>query len=162
MYVCRNKKWDSVWIALVLLTLKRKRNPRNEQSVPASEHYTAAFSVDLRHERIWNKRDSREGVAGVCRKTIELALLFFVCLFVTDTSFPYIRLDCFTYIMQVFTYIMPVKCVPIKAIMCCCSNGVLALRTYARPHATCCYQNPFDVTIWWREFSNEPQISIIT
>ena len=160
--MCRNKKWDSVWIALVLLTLKRKRNPRNERSVPASEHYTAAFSVDLRHERIWEqKRQSRRGCRRLPKNNWTCAS-FFVCLFVTDTSFPYIRLDCFTYIMQVFTYIMPVKCVPIKAIMRCCSNGVLALRTYARPHATCCYQNPFDVTIWWREFSNEPQISIIT
>lgn len=32
-----------------------------------------------------NKRDSREGVAGVCRKTIERALLFlFVCLLQTQ------------------------------------------------------------------------------
>lgn len=57
---------------------KKKKKSANEQSVPASEHYTAVFSVDLRHERSWNKRDSREGVAGVCRKTIERALLFFL------------------------------------------------------------------------------------
>lgn len=110
---------------------------------------------------VGTKETVEKGLPASAEKQLNVRFFFF-CLFVTDTSFPYIRLDCFTYIVQVFTYIMPVKCVPIKAIMCCCSNGVLALRTYARPHATCCYQNPFDVTIWWREFSNEPQISIIT
>ena len=140
---------------------KKKKSTKWTERASKRTLHSSVFRGLATRTNLEQKRQSRRGCRRLPKNNWTCAS-FFVCLFVIDTSFPYIRLDCFTYIMQVFTYIMPVKCVPIKAIMRCCSNGVLALRTYARPHATCCYQNPFDVTIWWREFSNEPQISIIT